>query len=126
MTTRTGHDTLKSRKSLTIDGKSYDYFSLPEAAKHIGDVARLPFSMKVLLENLLRFEDGVSVTTDDVKACQAHGSPTRVKHGIPPRTRADAGFHRRSRRGRSGGDARGDEGAGRRPAKINPLVPLIW
>jgi aconitate hydratase len=71
MTTRTGHDTLKSRKSLTIDGKSYDYFSLPEAAKHIGDVARLPFSMKVLLENLLRFEDGVSVTTDDVKACQA-------------------------------------------------------
>jgi len=71
MTTRTGHDTLKTRKSLTIDGKSYDYFSLPEAAKQIGDVARLPFSMKVLLENLLRFEDDVSVTTDDVKACHA-------------------------------------------------------
>ncbi|HEY0901254.1 MAG TPA: aconitate hydratase AcnA [Micavibrio sp.] len=71
MTTRTGHDTLKARKSLTVDGKSYDYFSLPEAAKKIGDVDRLPFSMKVLLENLLRFEDGVSVTTDDVKACHA-------------------------------------------------------
>ena len=71
MTTRTGHDILKTRKSLTIDGKSYDYFSLPEAAKQIGDVSRLPFSMKVLLENLLRFEDGVSVTTDDVKACHA-------------------------------------------------------
>ncbi|QQG35991.1 MAG: aconitate hydratase AcnA [Micavibrio aeruginosavorus] len=71
MTTRTGHDTLKTRKSLTIDGKSYDYFSLPEAAKHIGDISRLPFSMKVLLENLLRFEDDVSVTVDDVKACHA-------------------------------------------------------
>ncbi|MFN3826956.1 MAG: aconitate hydratase AcnA [Micavibrio sp.] len=71
MTTRTGHDTLKSRKSLTVDGKSYDYFSLPEAAKQIGDVSRLPFSMKVLLENLLRFEDDVSVKVADVKACHA-------------------------------------------------------
>ena len=69
--TRTGHDTLKSRKSLTVDGKSYDYFSLPTAAGQIGNVDRLPFSMKVLLENLLRFEDGVSVTVDDVKACVA-------------------------------------------------------
>lgn len=69
--TRTGHDTLKSRQSLTVDGKSYDYFSLPVAAKQIGNVDRLPFSMKVLLENLLRFEDGVSVTVDDVKACVA-------------------------------------------------------
>ncbi|AEP10118.1 aconitate hydratase AcnA [Micavibrio aeruginosavorus] len=69
--TRTGHDSLKTRKSLTVDGKSYDYFSLPDAAKQIGDVSRLPFSMKVLLENLLRFEDGVSVTVDDVKACHA-------------------------------------------------------
>ena len=69
--TRTGHDTLKTRKTLTVDGKSYDFFSLPDAAKQIGDVSRLPFSMKVLLENLLRFEDGVSVTTDDVKACHA-------------------------------------------------------
>ncbi|MCM2344380.1 MAG: aconitate hydratase AcnA [Alphaproteobacteria bacterium] len=71
MTTRTGHDTLKIRKSLTVEGKSYDYFSLPEAAKKIGDVSRLPFSMKVLLENLLRFEDDVSVTVDDIKACAA-------------------------------------------------------
>ena len=69
--TRTGHDTLKTRKSLTVDGKSYDYFSIPEAAKQVGDVSRLPFSMKVLLENLLRFEDGVSVTVNDIKACAA-------------------------------------------------------
>ncbi len=47
---------------LTVDGKSYDYFSLPTAAKAIGNIDRLPYSMKVLLENLLRFEDGVSVT----------------------------------------------------------------
>lgn len=69
--TRTGHDTLKTRKTLTVDGKSYDYFSLPGAAAQIGDVSRLPYSMKVLLENLLRFEDGVSVKVDDAKACVA-------------------------------------------------------
>jgi aconitate hydratase len=64
----TGHDTLKTRKSLTVAGKSYDYFSLPDAAKHIGDISKLPFSMKVLLENLLRYEDGSSVTVDHIKA----------------------------------------------------------
>jgi aconitate hydratase len=69
--TRTGHDTLQTRKTLKVDRKEYDYFSLPEAAKKIGNIASLPFSMKVLLENLLRFEDGVSVTTDDIKACAA-------------------------------------------------------
>ncbi len=63
-----GHDTLKTKKSLNVDGKSYSYFSLKEAEKHIGDVSRLPFSLKVLLENLLRFEDGRSVTVDDIKA----------------------------------------------------------
>ncbi|HCS23037.1 MAG TPA: aconitate hydratase AcnA [Rhodospirillaceae bacterium] len=66
--TTTGHDTLKTRKTLTVDGKEYDYFSLSEAAKSIGDITKLPYSLKVLLENLLRFEDGQSVSTDDVKA----------------------------------------------------------
>ncbi len=66
--TRTGHDSLKTRKSLTVDGKSYDYFSLPDAAAQLGDISRLPFSLKVLLENLLRFEDDRSVNTGDVKA----------------------------------------------------------
>ncbi|MBW7910061.1 MAG: aconitate hydratase AcnA, partial [Alphaproteobacteria bacterium] len=51
-----------------VDGKEYDYFSLSEAAKSIGDITKLPYSLKVLLENLLRFEDGQSVSTDDVKA----------------------------------------------------------
>ena len=50
--TRTGHDTLQTRKTLTVDGKSYDYFSIPEAEKKLGDMSRLPFSLKVLLENL--------------------------------------------------------------------------
>jgi aconitate hydratase len=63
-----GQDTLKTRRTLTVAGKSYDYFSLPEAAKTIGDIARLPVSLKVLLENILRFEDGTSYTVDDAKA----------------------------------------------------------
>ena len=66
--TTTGHDSLKTRKTLTVDGKQYDYFSLKEAAKTVGDVAKLPYSLKVLLENLLRFEDGRTVKTDDIKA----------------------------------------------------------
>ena len=66
--TTTGHDSLKTRKTLTVDGKQYDYFSLAEAAKTVGDVSKLPYSLKVLLENLLRFEDGRTVKTDDIKA----------------------------------------------------------
>ena len=63
-----GHDSLKVRKTLTVGSKSYDYFSLPAAAEKLGDISRLPFSLKVLLENLLRFEDGRIVTPDHVKA----------------------------------------------------------
>ena len=46
-------DTLKTRRTLTVGGKRYDYFSLPEAAKSLGDISRLPVSLKVLLENVL-------------------------------------------------------------------------
>ena len=56
--TTTGHDTLGTRSTLDVGGKSYAYYSLDKAAAKLGDVSRLPFSMKVLLENLLRFEDG--------------------------------------------------------------------
>jgi len=66
-----GHDTLKTRRTLTVGSKSYDYFSLPAAAEQLGDVSRLPFSMKVLLENLLRFEDGITVSTDHIKSLVA-------------------------------------------------------
>ncbi len=66
--TAVGHDTLKTRRTLTVEGKAYDYFSLPEAAKTLGDISRLPVSLKVLLENALRFEDGRSYKVDDAKA----------------------------------------------------------
>ena len=68
MPIQTGQDTLKTRKSLQVGDKSYDYFSLREAEKTLGSLARLPFSLKVLLENLLRFEDGRSVSVQDIKA----------------------------------------------------------
>ncbi|HUJ99236.1 MAG TPA: aconitate hydratase AcnA [Stellaceae bacterium] len=66
----TGHDSLKARRTLKVDGKEYDYFSLEAAAQAagLGDVSRLPFSMKVLLENLVRLENGRTVTPDDIKA----------------------------------------------------------
>ena len=68
MPTLTGIDTLQVRRTLNADGKEYDYFSLPEAAKKIGDITKLPYSLKILLENLLRFQDDRSVTVEDVKA----------------------------------------------------------
>ncbi len=63
-----GHDTLQVRRSLQVGDLNYDYFSIPEAGKSLGDLSRLPFSLKVLLENLLRFEDGRSVTVEHVKS----------------------------------------------------------
>ena len=67
-----GQDTLNTRKSLTVEGKSYDYFSIPAAeAAGLAGLSRLPFSLKVLLENLLRHEDGKTVTVDDIKAMSA-------------------------------------------------------
>ncbi|MFZ2996016.1 aconitate hydratase AcnA [Sphingobium sp.] len=66
--TAIGQDTLGTRDTLNVGGKDIAYYSLKKAAAKLGDVSRLPFSMKVLLENLLRFEDGVTVTTDDIQA----------------------------------------------------------
>jgi len=69
VTTFTGQDTLKARRTLTVGGRGYDYYSLKAAEEAgLGDLSRLPYSLKVLLENLLRFEDGRSVTTDDITA----------------------------------------------------------
>ncbi len=62
-------DSFKSRKTLTVQGKDYEYFSLPDAeANGLQGISRLPYSLKVLLENLLRFEDGQTVTADDIRA----------------------------------------------------------
>ncbi|HVE03485.1 MAG TPA: aconitate hydratase AcnA, partial [Rhizomicrobium sp.] len=62
-------DTFKSRRTLTAGGKTYAYFSLIAAEKNgLKGISRLPYSLKVLLENLLRHEDGKTVTADDIRA----------------------------------------------------------
>ncbi len=63
-----GHDSLKTKKTLDAGGKTYSYYSLDEASKQLGDVSRLPVSLKYLLENLLRYEDGRSVDTNMIDA----------------------------------------------------------
>ncbi len=63
-----GLDSLKTRRTLTVDGKAYAYYSLPALTEAgYANVSRLPFSLKVLMENLLRYEDGRTVSVDDVK-----------------------------------------------------------
>jgi aconitate hydratase len=66
--TAVGQNSLNTRSTLNVGGRSYAYYSLKKAAAALGDVSRLPFSMKVLLENLLRFEDGKTVTRADIQA----------------------------------------------------------
>ena len=64
-----GQDTVGSRKTLSVNGKSFAYYSIPEAqAKGMGDFSRIPAALKVVLENMLRFEDGSTVTVEDIKA----------------------------------------------------------
>jgi aconitate hydratase len=122
----TGHDSLKTRRTLSVDGKTYEYFSLEAAAAALGDISRLPFSLKVLLENLLRFEDGRSVTVEHVKAMaawlKAKRSDTEIGFrparvlmqdftGVP--AVVDLAAMRDAMKA-LGGD----------PKKINPLVPV--
>ena len=65
-------DSFKSRKTMNVGGKSYVFFSLPAAEKNgLAGISRLPNSLKVLLENLLRHEDGATVTADDIRAVAA-------------------------------------------------------
>ena len=124
--TAIGQDTLSTRATLKVGAKSYDYYSLEAAASKYGDISRLPFSMKVLLENMLRFEDGKTVTTDDVKAIidwqqekrsdrEIQYRPARVLMqdftGVPCVVDLAA---MRDAITKLGGDA----------AKINPLVPV--
>ena len=62
-------DSFKTRRSLAVGGESFEYFSLP-ALEQSGfpGVARLPFSLKILLENLIRREDNAFVRADDIRA----------------------------------------------------------
>ncbi len=124
--TAIGQDTLNTRSTLTAGGKSYDYYSLSKAAEQLGDISRLPFSMRVLLENLLRFEDGVTVTRDDIQAIvdwqQERRSDREIQYrparvlmqdftGVPCVVDLAA---MRDAMTALGGD----------PEKINPLVPV--
>jgi aconitate hydratase len=62
-------DSFKCRRTLKADGEKYDYFSLKEAeANGLPGIGSLPFSLKVLLENLLRHEDGRTITADDIRS----------------------------------------------------------
>jgi aconitate hydratase len=124
--TAVGQDTLATRSTLSVGGKSYAYYSIEKATAKIGDVSRLPFSMKVLLENLIRFEDGVTVTVEDIQAIadwqkdqrsfrEIQYRPARVLMqdftGVPCVVDLAA---MRDAMNKLGGDAQ----------KINPLVPV--
>ncbi|MEM7667891.1 MAG: aconitase family protein, partial [Pseudomonadota bacterium] len=75
MTVTVGTDTAKTRRTLDADGKTYAYYSIPAAeAAGLGDFARLPAALKVVLENMLRFEDGKTVTVEDIKAFSEWGA----------------------------------------------------
>ncbi|POA33425.1 MULTISPECIES: aconitate hydratase AcnA [unclassified Pseudomonas] len=119
-------DSLKTLKTLKIDDKTYHYFSLPEAAKSLGDLDKLPMSLKVLLENLLRWEDEKTVTGADLKALAAwlkerrsdreiQYRPARVLMqdftGVPAVVDLAA---MRAAMAKAGGD----------PQRINPLSPV--
>src|SRR6187551_2333272 len=66
----TSLDSFRCARTLKVGSKTYAYYSLPVAEKNgLKGISRLPFSMKVLVENLLRNEDGRTVTKDDIKAC---------------------------------------------------------
>ena len=61
-------DSFKCRQTLTVGDRTYEYYSLPLAEQNgLAGISKLPFSMKVLLENLLRFEDGRSVYKADIE-----------------------------------------------------------
>lgn len=65
---RVGQDTLKVSRFLEVDGKTYWYFSLSEAEKTLGSLKHLPHTLKILLENILRFENGHTFTIDHAKS----------------------------------------------------------
>ena len=123
---RTGHDSLGTRKTLTVDGKDYEYFSLKDAAEKIGDVSKLPYTLKVLLENMLRFEDDRTVKVEDVQAIADWLKQKKSTHEIAYRPArvlmqdftgvpavVDLAAMREAMKA-LGGD----------PQKINPLVPV--
>src|SRR6516162_2747809 len=79
----TSLDSFKCHKTLKVGGKSYIYYSLPTAEKNgLTGISKLPYSMKVLLENLLRNEDGRSVKQDDIVAVSKWLKQRSLEHEI--------------------------------------------
>jgi len=123
----TSIDSFKCRKTLKVGAKTYVYYSLPTAEKNgLKGISRLPYSMKVLLENLLRNEDGRSVTKDDILAVAKWLKKRTFEHEIafrPARvlmqdfTGVPAVVDLAAMRNAM-------ETLGGEPAKINPLVPV--
>ncbi|MEP5732369.1 MAG: aconitate hydratase AcnA [Sulfitobacter sp.] len=75
MTIQVGQDTASTRKTITVGDKSIAYYSIPAAqAAGLGDFSKLPAALKVVLENMLRFEDGKTVSVDDIKAFATWGT----------------------------------------------------
>ncbi|MEP3475665.1 MAG: aconitate hydratase AcnA [Hyphomicrobiales bacterium] len=120
-------DSFNCRKELTVNGKLYEYFSLSAAeANGLDGLSKLPFSLKVLAENLLRFEDGSSVTVDDIRAIAQWATDKRSTREIAYRparvlmqdfTGVPAVVDLAAMRAALS-DIGGD------PSKINPLVPV--
>src|SRR3990167_2827506 len=78
-----GQDSLATRQKLTVEGKVYYYYSLKQAEQtHFKGISRLPYSLKVLFENLLRYEDGTTVTTADIQALADWTQTKRSQHEI--------------------------------------------
>ena len=95
-----GQDTAKTRKTITINGKSLAYYSIPAAqAAGLGDFSKIPAALKVVLENMLRFEDGKTVSVEDISLwCLGRaGRAKSARDCLSPRPRVDAGLYRRSR-----------------------------
>ncbi len=76
-------DSFKCRREMTVAGKTYTYFDLKEAEKNgLDGVSKLPYTLKVLLVNLLRFEDGRTVTKQDIEAIAAWTKTGKSDHEI--------------------------------------------
>ncbi len=72
----------KTKKTLTVDGKEYSYYSLEAASEYLGDISRLPYSLKILLENMLRFQDERVVTSEDIEALAGWVKTRTSRHEI--------------------------------------------
>ncbi len=122
-----GQDSLRTSRELDVHGKTYSYFSIPAAGEALGvDLSRLPKTLKVLLENVLRFEDGTSYTVDDARAVVDWLEGASSKREVPfkPARILMQDF--------TGVPAVVDLAAmrdgvlqlGGRPSQVNPLVPV--